>query len=438
MAAIQLQPPPYEPFDCRSEGKNVRWTKWLRRLECNVFNGCGIVNALQKKGLLLMYGGSNLNDIVDSFDQQLLEPIPEIPGSENQTAVPGKQARVPGLTSHYVTRQKTCQFAEPNAEVKSQIIMGCRLDKVRDKGLSDPDVTLDKLLQYARNLEVTHAHSKAIKSQGLADITSTQASLVNAIGRRNAEQLVSEYSDLFTVLGKLKDYNVHLHIDETVQPVAQTHRRFPFHVRKDLEAQLQADEDLGVLQRPTGPTPWVSPVVCVTKKNGKLRVCIDMRCANMAIKRERHSTPTINELVNDLNGATVFSKLDLNQGYNQLELDEASRYITKFATHVGLRQFTRLNFGICSAAEVFQEAIRQALAGLKGGINLSDNMLVFGTDQTAHDENLRAAFQRLREKGLTLSKKKCEFNKPFEFFGHIFSNAGLAADPSKIQAILEI
>ena len=67
-----------------------------------------------------------------------------------------------------------------------------------------------------------------------------------------------------------------LHIDDSVQPVAQTHRRIPFHVRKDLEAQLKADEALGVIQRPTGPTPWVSPVVCVPKKNVKMRVCVDM------------------------------------------------------------------------------------------------------------------------------------------------------------------
>ena len=68
----------------------------------------------------------------------------------------------------------------------------------------------------------------------------------------------------------------------------------------------------------TGPTPWVSPIVCVPKKNSKLHVCIDMRRANEAIKRERHNTPTINELVNNLNGATVFSKLELKQGLQSI------------------------------------------------------------------------------------------------------------------------
>ena len=121
-------------------------------------------------------------------------------------------------------------------------------------------------------------------------------------------------------------------------------------------------------------------------------MCGDMRSLNIAIKRKRHSIPTINELMNDLNGATFFSKLDLNQCYNQLELEESSRYVT-FATHVRLRQFTRLNFGICGAAEVFQETIRQALAGIRGVINLSDNILVYGQTQAEHNDNLRATFQ---------------------------------------------
>ena len=79
---------------------------------------------------------------------------------------------------------------------------------------------------------------------------------------------------------------------------------------------------------------------------GKVRVCVDMRSANRAIKRERHVTPTLSEIISELNGATVFSKMDLNQGYNQIVLhDSILWYITTFATHLGLRRYTRLFFG---------------------------------------------------------------------------------------------
>ena len=117
----------------------------------------------------------------------------------------------------------------------------------------------------------------------------------------------------------------------------------PFHVRKQLEEQLRKDEELDVIERVDGPTPWVSPIVVAPepKDPGKIRVCVDMRRANAAIPRERHATVTIKEMVGDLNGATVFSKLDLNQGYNQLELAPKSRYIITFGTHLGLiREWT--------------------------------------------------------------------------------------------------
>ena len=96
MAALQLQPPPYEQFDCRAEGKNVSWSKWIRCLENKIFSGCGIVHSAQKKGLLLMYGGSDLNDIVDSFDPAILEPVAvaAVEAADHRPAVPAQDVCV--------------------------------------------------------------------------------------------------------------------------------------------------------------------------------------------------------------------------------------------------------------------------------------------------------------------------------------------------------
>ena len=197
------------------------------------------------------------------------------------------------------------------------------------------------------------------------------------------DRLAEEYSDLFSGLGKLKNYQVKLHIDKDLPPVAQPHRRVLFHVQKQLEEQLSKDEELGVIEKVEGPTPWVSPVVVAPKPKqpGKIRVCVDIRQANQAVKRERHLTPTVKEVIGDLNGAKVFSKLALNQGYNQLELAPESRYITTFSTHLGLRRYTRLNFGISSAAEIFQNAICETLSGIEGAINLSEDILVYRKTQ---------------------------------------------------------
>ena len=130
--------------------------------------------------------------------------------------------------------------------------------------------------------------------------------------------LLAEYDDLFHGLGKLKNYQIKLHIDEEVPPVAQPHRRVRFHVRKQLEEQLEKqlrrEEELGVMERIEDPTPWMSPIVVAPKPKspGKVRVCVDMRQANKAVKRESQVTPPVKEIIGNLNGARVFRKLDLN------------------------------------------------------------------------------------------------------------------------------
>ena len=161
-----------------------------------------------------------------------------------------------------------------------------------------------------------------------------------------------------------------------------------------------------------------------------------MRLPNTAVKRERHPTPTIEEVLHDMNGACHFSKLDLRQGYLQIPLAPESRNLTTFSTHLGIKRCTRMVFGLSSAPEIFQHEIQTALQGIPGVKNISDDIIIYGTTQAAHDESVRAVFQRLREKGLTLNKSKCAFNRcNLDFFGYTFSAAGISPDPKKVSAI---
>ena len=164
--------------------------------------------------------------------------------------------------------------------------------------------------------------------------------IANAISvERNIFQ---RYPSLF---GKMKNVAVKLHIDKSVNPVHQPHRRIPFHQRKSLEACVESLLKEDIIEPAVGPTPWVSPVVLVPKPKqpGGVRLCVDMREAYKAIPRERHLMPTLDEVIHDLNGATVFSKLDLNQGYHRLLLHPDSRPITTFSTHIGLFRYKRLS-----------------------------------------------------------------------------------------------
>ena len=161
-----------------------------------------------------------------------------------------------------------------------------------------------------------------------------------------------------------------------------------------------------------------------------------MRMTNKAIRWERHPTPTVDDLIHTLNGATMFSKLDLRAGYHQIPLDTESQYITTFATHKGLRRYARLNFGTNSASEMFQDIISQVISDIPGVFNISDDVVVFSKTQVDHDKALRAVFRRFSSKGLTLNRPKCEFYKSsISFFGFIFSEKGISPDPKKVQAI---
>jgi len=241
---------------------------------------------------------------------------------------------------------------------------------------------------------------------------------------------------LFGGIGKVQSKEVKFHIDSNIAPRQLPHRRIPFHVREDVEKELERLKKLDIIEKVEGPTPWASPIVIVTKKSGEVRICIEMREANKAIKREKHLMSTIDDLIVDLNGATHFITLDLSSGYHQLELAPESCHVTTFSTHIGLRRYKRLSFGVNAASEIFQEAITELLPGLPGCKNLSDDINVFGKGREEHNKNLRGVPHRLKGNNLRLNEDKCEFSKTqIKFYGHIFSSSGLRPDPRKVEAI---
>lgn len=185
-----------------------------------------------------------------------------------------------------------------------------------------------------------------------------------------------------------------------------------------------------------GPTGWVSPSVVAPKQNGDVRICVGMRWANEAIVRERQPIPTVEELLQDLNGSTVFSKLDLKWGFHQIVLSEESRHITTFVTHKGLYRYKRLMFGVNSAPEKYQQIIRDVVTGCKKFANIADYLIVYGKGREEHDERLYAVLDTLHECGLTLNEDKCEFRlAKFKFFGHEVTKNGVRPSEEKIGAI---
>ena len=329
--------------------------------------------------------------------------------------------------------------------------------KLRDRGIEfeeckrtlhpygSPPITAKKLIRA----EVQLAGKPTVMAEFLV-IPGSQPPL---LGRQTSKDLgilwidvnfvetdiLSRYPGINDGIGNLKNCEVEIHVDKSVPPVARKHSRVPFHLRKQVEKELEKLEKEDVIEKVTNSsTEWVSRIVTVPKpkKPDEIRLCVDMREANKAIIRTRHVTPTIEELVADLHGATVFSKIDLRSGYHQLTLKPESRSITTFSTHCGLYRYKRLSFGINSAAEVFQHAIQTVIADVPGTRNVSDDIIIFGKDIKEHDRNLHKLLSTLHRAGLTVNGSKCQFRKDkIEFYGFIFSAEGLKPDPAKVAAL---
>ena len=250
--------------------------------------------------------------------------------------------------------------------------------------------------------------------------------------------LINEYSDCFGEIGSLSKLH-HLTVDSTFTPVIQAPRKIPFALRNKLKVELDRMERLGVISKVNGPTDWVSNLVLVEKSSGQLRVCLDPRDLNKAIKRHHYQLPTAEDIIARTAGAKYFSKLDASSGYWQLLLDEQSSKLLTFHTPFGRYSFKRLPFGINCASEIFQAEVAEILEGLDGCANVQDDILVWGETKQSHDSRLREVLSRIRSSGLKLNPSKCVFGvDKITYLGHLLTADGVKPDPRKVSAICDM
>ncbi|KAK4296250.1 hypothetical protein Pmani_031249 [Petrolisthes manimaculis] len=263
----------------------------------------------------------------------------------------------------------------------------------------------------------------------------------------NKEDLKQQYPQVFSdcdSVGKL-DETYKIRVNESVPPVQHAPRRVPAAIRTHLQEELCRLEDLGIISKVTIPTDWVSSLVVVPKKNGQLRICIDPRDLNKAIRREHYPMPTIEDIATRLSGARVFSILDVKQGFWHVQLEEQSSYLTTFNTPFGRYRWLRMPFGISSAPEIFQQRMHQLIEGLQGVEVMADDFVVYGCGATReeamadHDRKLQEFLCRCNEQNVVLGIDKLQLRlSEVPFLGHVISEEGIKAAPQKIQAIVEM
>ena len=256
--------------------------------------------------------------------------------------------------------------------------------------------------------------------------------------KSSIQKLVCEFSDIFEGRGKLLNYKCKLYVEESVKPIAQKMRRYPYHLRKQIKEELKRLENEDIIEKVEGPQEWISNLVVVPKANGKVRLCLDARLINTAIKREKYPIPTLDSIVDDMHGAKLFAKLDLKEAYTQLVLDEESRKITNFNTDEGVYRHKRLVYGINNSFEIFQRSMEQSFGKIDGVKFISDDVIIYAVDEIELTERLRTIFVKCRSLGIKLNKAKCVFaQRKLKFFGIEISNKGINPDPMKVTAIKE-
>ena len=255
--------------------------------------------------------------------------------------------------------------------------------------------------------------------------------------------ITTEFADVFTGTGCFPG-ECHLELEPHAKPVQHVPRRVPVAIREAVKEQLDDMEQRDIIAKVTEPTDWISSMVVVKKPN-KLRICIDPKDLNAAIKKPRFQMPTIDEMLPRLQNAKIFSVLDAKEGFYHIKLDKQSSMLTTFWTPFGRYRWLRMPFGISSAPEEYQRRQQEILEGLKGVEVIADDILVIGsgiTDSDAvkdHDRNLKALLQRARESNLKLNKKKLKLRLPqVPYMGHLLTADGLKPDEEKIKAVKDM
>ena len=255
---------------------------------------------------------------------------------------------------------------------------------------------------------------------------------------KHLKDLQQLYPDRFTGLGKLPGEHK-LVLNENAQPFRHPPRRAPIHLRDKIRAELDRMLDLDVIRPVVEPTDWVSSITYVQKVDGSLRICLDPKDLNDALKRGQHHIPTVEELTHKFTGSTVFSKLDAKSGYWTIQLESESQLLTTFNSPFGRFCFKRLPFGLKVSQDIFQRSMDQAFEGLEGIVSICDDITVHGINEEDHDQKLHKLFVRAREKGIVFNPSKCHIKQQeVTFFGNRYSKDGVSPDPKKIEAIVNL
>ncbi|ROT64723.1 hypothetical protein C7M84_017328 [Penaeus vannamei] len=297
---------------------------------------------------------------------------------------------------------------------------------VRIASDTEPKVTFE----LSGKLENHDRMAESIEPLEQADDSEEQERLRSTLTR-----YADEFSKGDLYLGRTGLVQHHIRTGDAL-PIKHAPRRIAPARREEMQRSVMEMEAQGVVER--SDSPWSSPVVLVTKKDGTKQFCVDYRSLNNVTAKDSYPLPRMTGMLDAMAGAHWFSTLDLKSGYHQVEMAREDKAKTAFSFGQGLWQFTVMPFGLCNAPIYFERLMERVLEGLQWRTALVylDNIIVFGGSFDEELERLEEVPRRLRAANLKLSPKKCLFfQSEVPFLGNIVGRDGFAQIASPLHQL---